>query len=883
MILGNKIIAPYYSGETEYLEKEEIIELEYEEKEIPGLREHPIYGTMSEYKGAYISVESIEKSLNSEIKDEIYILGNGPSLKNVDFQSLKDKTTFALNSSYKKFAELDFYPTYFGCFDPKLIECHYDKFVKLMNTDIKKFFFLNENNKGQKQFSSQDESHLRYQKINFIPPQETYINPSRFNAFYKMHNSGATAALISILLGYKKIILLGCDGNYVEQIPEARIIDASTKTLQILKTPEKNPNYWFDNYQEKGEIYSVPDGNNCHMKGWEILHQASKFHNVEIINENPESKIPYFEKKSPKICFYYGRRKNPNLKYTGINKICDYIFDNLSHYLDYNIIDDYKESSDIVISTYDELDDNYTRCRILIVYDLIYLYNKEKTDNIEQFNKIHSILSSLKKNDFIIFNSEFQRRKYLENKDEYDLKVSKDNTDVLYLPYRFEKNTISKVYPKKYDFFILIQYSLRKNPDIYEKYIDKLKNFNFCVVLSNQGSNTKKYIDIYEKKNNVYLFYNTNDEKFLELVQKSKYNLYLSDDEGTGLHAIECIYNNCIPIVKNNISFNEILGDSCYYLNNIYDVDKSIAQINNIMKDNKIIKLDSDIFNKLKVDFCCKQLQKIVYKFYEKYKNNKYLNNNINWDKLDKNNTIFILGNGRSLSDIMFDEKRLNLLKKCDTFASNSAYRKFKELDFYPTFFACNDPKLIKTHLVHFKELLHNSPIKKFFYQNFDHSKIKPFNENDLNNRKFQKINLIHHKYEKTDKYIPSEFDNFNDTASTGVNSCLFSILMGYKNIILLGCDCDYIEILPEAKIIDIQKCELMITKTPTFNPNYWFDDYQREGDTYSIPSGQTNHMKAWKILDSAAEFHNVNIINCSMNSKIPFFVKKSFDELNLK
>ena len=112
----------------------------------------------------------------------------------------------------------------------------YKSFVSLMNTDIEKLFFLNENNAGQKQFSCEDENNVRYQKINFMPPQETYKTPSSFNAFYRMHNSGATAALIGILLGYTKIVLLGCDGNYVEQIPEARLIDPSTKTLQILET-----------------------------------------------------------------------------------------------------------------------------------------------------------------------------------------------------------------------------------------------------------------------------------------------------------------------------------------------------------------------------------------------------------------------------------------------------------------------------------------------------------------------------------------------------------------------------------------------------------------------------------------------------------------------
>ena len=316
MTLGNRIISPYYSGETEYLDKDDIICLDYVEEEIPGLRQHPVYGQMSDFKGARISVASIVNGIKIAYnsmdnmdncnKSTLYILGNGPSLKSIDFGYLKDKNTFALNSSYKKFAELDFYPTYFGCFDPKLIECHYERFVDLMNNQnnkIEKFFFLNENCSGKRPFTSSQESNPKYQKIILIPPREEYYTPSTFERFYKMNNSGATAALIGILLGYKNIILLGCDGNYVEIIPEAEVIDSINKTLKIYKTPEKNPNYWFDNYQEEGEIYSLPDGNSCHMKGWKLLEQASKYHNVEIINGNFESAIEYFKKEK----IFYGK------------------------------------------------------------------------------------------------------------------------------------------------------------------------------------------------------------------------------------------------------------------------------------------------------------------------------------------------------------------------------------------------------------------------------------------------------------------------------------------------------------------------------------------------------------------------------------------------
>lgn len=59
MILGNKIISPYYSGETEYLKKGKFIELEYQEKEIEELKYHGVYRLMEKPIGCYIQVEEI--------------------------------------------------------------------------------------------------------------------------------------------------------------------------------------------------------------------------------------------------------------------------------------------------------------------------------------------------------------------------------------------------------------------------------------------------------------------------------------------------------------------------------------------------------------------------------------------------------------------------------------------------------------------------------------------------------------------------------------------------------------------------------------------------------------------------------------------------------
>ena len=49
----------------------------------------------------------------------------------------------------------------------------------------------------------------------------------------------------------------------------------------------------------------------------------------------------------------------------------------------------------------------------------------------------------------------------------------------------------------------------------------------------------------------------------------------------------------------------------------------------------------------------------------------------------------------------------------------------------------------------------------------------------------------------------------------------------------------------------------LTIETTPENNPNYFFDDYQREGDKYNKPNGKTIHMKSWEELSYIIDFIN--------------------------
>lgn len=334
----------------------------------------------------------------------------------------------------------------------------------------------------------------------------------------------------------------------------------------------------------------------------------------------------------PKTSLYFKRKLYDKYKYTGINVICEFIIKylNSSHF---EVITDINNNNnDIILSLYNKLETEQECCKIIMVYDIIYLYNEYARDDISQKKIIHDILSSVKKTDFLIFTSEYQRNKYLEVKKTYNYMVEEENTTVLYLPFRNIDAARPLVNSKKYTFFILIQHCKRKNPNLYIDYINNLKHLSFCIIISNQISKykTNEYIKKYKYYENVTVFTNCTDVVMQQKMSESVYCLYLSDDEGTGLHAYECYVSDCIPIVKNNIVFNELFQDRIFYLENIYNITESCHYINYIIKMELILdkykKSGADILYDNHIDIVCKRLNNIIYNFYKKYKNmNQYI------------------------------------------------------------------------------------------------------------------------------------------------------------------------------------------------------------------------------------------------------------------
>tara|TARA_B100001758_G_C18399890_1_gene608312 strand:+ start:735 stop:1451 length:717 start_codon:yes stop_codon:yes gene_type:complete len=226
----------------------------------------------------------------------LIIMGNGPSLKKIDINLLRNYHTFGLNAAYRIYDKINFYPTYFGCFDYRLNESHKENFSNLIlnNNLIKKFFFIG-NETGQLLYSNNLKNNIKFTKINLIskPNNLSRQLSKSFLEFNDLGSSGANASQSGILMGYKKIILVGCDCNYVEHLPNSI---RANKGITLIKTPEHNPNYWFEGYQQAGDVYNVPQTDTFQMNSWKYLSEICP-PDVEIINCSEGSRIPYFKKK----------------------------------------------------------------------------------------------------------------------------------------------------------------------------------------------------------------------------------------------------------------------------------------------------------------------------------------------------------------------------------------------------------------------------------------------------------------------------------------------------------------------------------------------------------------------------------------------------------
>ena len=209
---------------------------------------------------------------------------NGPSLKDVDFKTLNDYDTFGMNLAFRYYFNNNWYPTYFGSFDVLYNRQFKEDFRRLIRKSrgkIKDFFFIRKV--------------LQRPHVHTVPTNgELYTFSEDIDNFGNGGNTGVNCCQVGICLGYKKIILLGADCNFVE------VVDGSSEgdgeRLVVGDQCRDNPNYFCDYYQQSGDVYNKPNVDKYHRPAWESLSSFAKNIGVDIVNCSSSSTLTCFRK-----------------------------------------------------------------------------------------------------------------------------------------------------------------------------------------------------------------------------------------------------------------------------------------------------------------------------------------------------------------------------------------------------------------------------------------------------------------------------------------------------------------------------------------------------------------------------------------------------------
>lgn len=202
-----------------------------------------------------------------------FIIGNGPSLKQMDLSPLQNEITFGMNRIYLMFPELGFQTTYFLTVNSLVIEqCAQD----IRALPMPKF--------------------LSWRSRNLIQPSPemyflhtTYSGPGFTKDARNRIWEGATvtnvALQLAFFMGFEQVILIGVDHNYSAQgKPNTTVVSQGADT-----------DHFHAGYFGKGFRWQLPDLDTSE-RGFQMALQAYQDAGRQVLDATVNGKLTIFPK-----------------------------------------------------------------------------------------------------------------------------------------------------------------------------------------------------------------------------------------------------------------------------------------------------------------------------------------------------------------------------------------------------------------------------------------------------------------------------------------------------------------------------------------------------------------------------------------------------------
>lgn len=212
----------------------------------------------------------------------IFVLGNGPSLRDVSLPALSGFATIGLNAAYRYWREIDWRPRYYACVDLVVGLSHKDAVAELIREKRIERFLLRNNLIEALGETAYDPRVVNFDALRIRKPILALDPPT----------TGSHAALWAASMGYETIVMLGVDARYEQVVAGAERREGIE--LEIVKE-ENNPNYFFKGYQAPGDRYNLPNPRpDLHVDAWRRAGARLAHEGVQVFNGNKASAVRCF-------------------------------------------------------------------------------------------------------------------------------------------------------------------------------------------------------------------------------------------------------------------------------------------------------------------------------------------------------------------------------------------------------------------------------------------------------------------------------------------------------------------------------------------------------------------------------------------------------------
>lgn len=165
------------------------------------------------------------------------VIGNGPSLKRMDLDLLKNEFTFGLNRFYLLFEELGFETTFLVAINRLVLKQFGNEISIIKNMKFINWAYRKEVNGAT--------------NVVFLPAKPAFkMDGDIINGYYGMAGTVTNVAIeLAFFMGFSEVLLIGVDHSFKE---------TGKPSLAIVSEGE-DQNHFYPNYFGKGTIWQLPD------------------------------------------------------------------------------------------------------------------------------------------------------------------------------------------------------------------------------------------------------------------------------------------------------------------------------------------------------------------------------------------------------------------------------------------------------------------------------------------------------------------------------------------------------------------------------------------------------------------------------------------------